>query len=100
MREEQSATISPASRWLKALKSRPTRVSGASAIAADTDSTGEGRGNRALSRAGTRQDRHVVVERVGGEGAQCALESLHRPGGIARSGKLRPQTILAKAPRL
>src|SRR6187551_3313448 len=98
---EQSSTISPASRWLKALKRRPTSFSGVSAIVANTGSTDEGgRAYRSLNRSGDREDRHVVIELVGREGAQCAFEPLYGPGGVTGAGKLGPQAVLAKAPCL
>src|SRR6476469_2194029 len=98
MRAEQSSTISSASRWLKALKSRPTRVSAASAIAAEAEAADEWRRHCAFGRAGDREYRHVVIQPVGGKGAQRAFQALHRPGWVAGTDELSPQALLAKAP--
>src|SRR6476646_5197597 len=100
MRGEQRPTSSETSRWLKALKSRPTRVSGESAIGTSAKAADQSCRDGTARRAGDREDRHVVIERVRGEGAQGALEALHRPGRVARAGKLGPQPLLAEAPVL
>src|SRR5438128_11847621 len=100
MRGEQSPTISPMSRWLKALNSRPTRVSGDSVIDAGVIPADQCRGNRAACRAGDREDRHVVVERVRGESAEGAFETLNRPRWVAGPRELGAQPLLAKAPVL
>src|ERR1700709_1723178 len=98
MRGEQSPTISPMSRWLKALKSRPPRLPGASALGAGVIPADQCRGNRATRRAGDSEDRHVIVKRVGGESAQGPLEALHRTRRVDRPRERGAHSLLAKPP--